>query len=141
MAITFSANDWLKGTMGTWNEGMRERLQAKEEAEAAAVAAAAAAASAGAAPPAAGRQLTVIESMVAGGAAGAVSKTVIAPADRVKILYQVNKARTFSLRSAWGTAATIVTHSGVRGLWRGNAATMMRVIPYSAVRGARWRWR
>lgn len=36
-----------------------------------------------------GVKLKPTEQLVAGGLAGAIAKTVIAPADRVKILYQV----------------------------------------------------
>lgn len=79
------------------------------------------------------RRLTTQESLAAGGVAGAVAKTVIAPADRIKILYQVNSARVFTWRSAFRSGRRIIEHEGVPGLWRGNGATMMRVIPYSAV--------
>eukprot|EP01012_Entosiphon_sulcatum_P015033 TRINITY_DN20059_c0_g1_i1.p1 TRINITY_DN20059_c0_g1~~TRINITY_DN20059_c0_g1_i1.p1 ORF type:complete len:684 (+),score=73.42 TRINITY_DN20059_c0_g1_i1:81-2132(+) len=77
--------------------------------------------------------LNAMQSMLAGGIAGAVAKTVIAPGDRVKILYQVNPQRQFTLRGAWRTAVTIATNTGVGGLWRGHGATLLRVVPYSAV--------
>lgn len=74
-----------------------------------------------------------MEQLGAGAIAGAVAKSVIAPADRVKILYQVNPKRAFSLTSAWKTGGTIVHNSGVGGLWRGNGAMLIRVMPYSAI--------
>lgn len=79
------------------------------------------------------RSLTALETMCAGGIAGGLAKTIIAPGDRVKILYQVNPDRKFSLTSAMRTANKIVQHSGVVGLWRGNGATLLRVIPHSAI--------
>ena len=43
---------------------------------------------------------TVLKSLMAGGLSGAVAKTVIAPFDRVKILFQVNPSKKFSMRAA-----------------------------------------
>ena len=68
-----------------------------------------------------------------GGAAGAAAKTAIAPGDRVKILFQVNEKRKFTWPAAWKTGKTIYRTSGVLGLWRGNSAVMLRVIPSSAI--------
>ena len=79
------------------------------------------------------QQATAIESLIAGGCAGAVAKTVIAPADRVKIIYQVDPDRRFTLRGALGTARSIVAAEGVAGLWRGNGVMMARVVPYAGV--------
>jgi solute carrier family 25 protein 42 len=76
-----------------------------------------------------GPRLTTLESLIAGGAAGAVAKTIIAPADRIKILFQVDSTRKFTLSRAYDMGRTIVQQHGVRGLWRGNGATMLRVIP------------
>eukprot|EP00992_Anisonema_acinus_P000878 TRINITY_DN10315_c0_g1_i1.p1 TRINITY_DN10315_c0_g1~~TRINITY_DN10315_c0_g1_i1.p1 ORF type:complete len:637 (+),score=110.74 TRINITY_DN10315_c0_g1_i1:55-1911(+) len=80
-----------------------------------------------------GPQLTVLESLASGGLAGACSKTLIAPGDRVKILYQVNKSYQFSLRHAWQTGRSIVRKHGFTALWRGNGATIIRVVPYAAI--------
>lgn len=74
-----------------------------------------------------------LQSLLAGATAGAAAKTVIAPGDRVKILYQVNRDRKFSWLNAYRTMATIAHETGVRGLWRGHGATLLRVVPYSAL--------
>tara|TARA_B100000405_G_scaffold302640_1_gene266490 strand:+ start:61 stop:1659 length:1599 start_codon:yes stop_codon:yes gene_type:complete len=79
------------------------------------------------------KQVNAIESLVAGGLAGAVAKTTIAPADRVKIIYQVDPHRPFTLASAARTARDIVTTEGPLGLWRGNGVMMARVVPYAGV--------
>jgi solute carrier family 25 protein 42 len=71
--------------------------------------------------------------LIAGGIAGAVAKTVIAPGDRIKILYQVNSDRQFTYRNAFKSAKLIVNNSGFQGLWRGHSSTLMRVVPYSAI--------
>ena len=73
------------------------------------------------------------ETLLAGSVAGGIAKTIIAPGDRVKILFQVNADRTFSLGRALRTGRTIVTNSGVLGLWRGNGAVLLRVVPYSGL--------
>eukprot|EP01062_Namystynia_karyoxenos_P019150 TRINITY_DN17177_c0_g2_i1.p1 TRINITY_DN17177_c0_g2~~TRINITY_DN17177_c0_g2_i1.p1 ORF type:complete len:691 (+),score=217.39 TRINITY_DN17177_c0_g2_i1:75-2075(+) len=78
-------------------------------------------------------QLNAHEQLVAGGLAGAIAKTVIAPADRIKILYQVNSQRIFTWGAAARSGLKIYTNEGLAGLWRGNGATMLRVVPYSAV--------
>ena len=76
---------------------------------------------------------SALESLAAGGVAGAVAKTVIAPADRVKIIFQVDPNRPFSVRDAFGVAKDIVRREGFLGLWRGNGVMMARVVPYAGV--------
>ena len=77
--------------------------------------------------------VAMFESLVSGAIAGATAKTVIAPGDRVKIIYQVDPSRPFTLRNAMRTGSKIVEHGGVLGLWRGNGATMMRVVPAASI--------
>eukprot|EP00796_Vickermania_ingenoplastis_P004984 gene4984-3579_t len=74
-----------------------------------------------------------LDGFVAGGVAGAISKTVIAPGDRVKIIFQVDSTRTFSLREAFFLGVHTVKEYGITGLWIGNGATMLRVVPYAAI--------
>ena len=76
---------------------------------------------------------SALESLLAGGVAGAVAKTAIAPADRVKIIFQVDSKRAFSVRDAFAVARDIVTREGTHGLWRGNGVMMARVVPYAGV--------
>jgi solute carrier family 25 protein 42 len=71
--------------------------------------------------------------MLAGACAGGLAKTVVAPMDRVKIVYQVDAGRTFTLRAGFKTGQDIVLAEGVRGLWRGHGAELSRVIPHSAI--------
>jgi len=79
------------------------------------------------------RIVDVIEGFVAGGLAGAVSKTVIAPGDRIKILFQIEPKKDFTLRAALREGAALVREGGFFSLWLGNGATMLRVIPYASI--------
>ncbi len=72
------------------------------------------------------------KNLIAGGLAGMVAKTIVAPIDRIKILYQVTSA-PFRLRDVPNVAAQIVKQDGISGLWKGNMATMMRVFPYAGI--------
>jgi solute carrier family 25 protein 42 len=77
--------------------------------------------------------ISVLNSLAAGGLAGAVAKSAIAPLDRVKILFQVAPDRVFNYSAAVRDAKLIIQEEGVSGLWRGNGAMMVRVVPYAAV--------
>jgi hypothetical protein len=70
--------------------------------------------------------------LIAGGVAGTLAKTIVAPLDRVKILFQVNNPH-FAYEGIVGTLRKIVRTEGVLHLWRGNSATIARFFPYAAI--------
>jgi hypothetical protein len=75
---------------------------------------------------------TEMRNLFAGGIAGMVAKSFIAPFDRIKILYQISSAK-FYIYNVPGVAAKIVRAEGFSALWKGNTATMIRVFPYSGI--------
>jgi len=70
--------------------------------------------------------------LVAGGVAGAVSRTCTAPLDRLKVLLQVHGGRKRA--SLVDTFRYMVNEGGVKGLWRGNGINVIKIAPESAMK-------
>ncbi|KAJ2300469.1 coenzyme A transporter [Coemansia sp. RSA 2706] len=80
----------------------------------------------------------VVKTMIIGGIAGCTAKTMVAPLDRVKILFQTHNAHFakyagthFGLFKA-GTA--IYREYGIRGLFQGHSMQLARIFPYAAIK-------
>lgn len=73
-----------------------------------------------------------IRNIIAGGIAGMIAKSIIAPFDRIKILYQVSSAE-FKITNVPRIAKRIVEEEGLSALWKGNTATLIRIFPYSGI--------
>jgi len=80
----------------------------------------------------------IVRSGLAGGVAGCVAKTVVAPLDRVKILFQASNPDFQKYAGTWSgafrAAGQIYTENGVRGLLQGHSATLFRIFPYAAIK-------
>lgn len=80
----------------------------------------------------------VVRSGVAGGIASCAAKTVVAPLDRVKILFQASNPQfqkyTGSFAGAMRAMRDIYKSDGGRGLFRGHSATLLRIFPYGGIK-------
>ncbi|KAI9878803.1 MAG: hypothetical protein M1830_010487 [Pleopsidium flavum] len=76
----------------------------------------------------------IFAAFIAGGVAGAVSRTVVSPLERLKILFQIQSAgrEEYKLSVSKGLAK-MWREEGWRGLMRGNGTNCIRIVPYSAV--------
>ncbi|GAC72468.1 mitochondrial solute carrier protein [Moesziomyces antarcticus T-34] len=91
----------------------------------------------------------LITYFVAGGAAGATSRTVVSPLERLKIIMQVQPQSSKAASAAKGKASSAAKNRAYGGVWtglvkmwqeegfagfmRGNGINCLRIAPYSAV--------
>ncbi|RXM94684.1 Calcium-binding mitochondrial carrier protein SCaMC-2-B, partial [Acipenser ruthenus] len=71
--------------------------------------------------------------LVAGGGAGAVSRTCTAPLDRLKVLMQVHGSRSSNMCIVGGFTQ-MIHEGGVRSLWRGNGINVVKIAPETAIK-------
>uniref|UniRef100_A0A8C5MTE1 Solute carrier family 25 member 23 n=1 Tax=Leptobrachium leishanense TaxID=445787 RepID=A0A8C5MTE1_9ANUR len=71
--------------------------------------------------------------LLAGGVAGAVSRTGTAPLDRLKVLMQVHGSRSCG-RSMWKGLREMLEEGGLRSLWRGNGINVLKIAPESGIK-------
>ncbi|EZF33664.1 mitochondrial carrier [Trichophyton mentagrophytes] len=76
----------------------------------------------------------VVAAFIGGGVAGAVSRTIVSPLERLKILLQVQSVgrEEYKLSISKGLAK-MWREEGWRGFMRGNGTNCIRIVPYSAV--------
>lgn len=73
-----------------------------------------------------------VKELIAGGAAGAFAKTAVAPLERTKILLQTRTEGFHSL-GVYQSLKKILKHEGVLGFYKGNGASVLRIVPYAAL--------
>ncbi|XP_027068671.1 mitochondrial carrier protein CoAc2 [Coffea arabica] len=70
--------------------------------------------------------------LIAGGVAGGIAKTAVAPLERIKILFQTRRAEFQSI-GLLGSFSKIAKTEGLLGFYRGNGASVARIVPYAAL--------
>ncbi|XP_019056558.1 PREDICTED: mitochondrial adenine nucleotide transporter ADNT1 isoform X1 [Tarenaya hassleriana] len=78
--------------------------------------------------------LGVCKSLIAGGVAGGVSRTAVAPLERLKILLQVQNPHSIKYNGTIQGLKYIWRTEGFRGLFKGNGTNCARIVPNSAVK-------
>ncbi|KAG8374351.1 hypothetical protein BUALT_Bualt11G0122800 [Buddleja alternifolia] len=82
-------------------------------------------------------QIGTVPQLLAGGIAGAFSKTCTAPLARLTILFQVqgmhSDVAVMNKPCIWREALRIVNEEGFRAFWKGNLVTIAHRLPYSSV--------
>ncbi|MBA0651057.1 hypothetical protein Goklo_018427 [Gossypium klotzschianum] len=82
-------------------------------------------------------QIGTVQQLLAGGIAGAFSKTCTAPLARLTILFQVQGMQSdvsaLSKASIWREASRIINEEGFKAFWKGNLVTIAHRLPYTAV--------
>ncbi|KGN54303.1 mitochondrial substrate carrier family protein B [Cucumis sativus] len=82
-------------------------------------------------------QIGTLQQLLAGGIAGAFSKTCTAPLARLTILFQVQGMHSdiaaMKKASIWREASRIINEEGFRAFWKGNLVTIVHRLPYSSV--------
>lgn len=80
--------------------------------------------------------VSFLKDLAAGGVAGGISKTVVAPIERVKLVLQTqgdNKSITKEYKGIGDAFTRIAKEEGFSSLWRGNMANVIRYFPTQAL--------
>ncbi|KAI3505283.1 hypothetical protein L1887_27325 [Cichorium endivia] len=78
--------------------------------------------------------LGICKSLAAGGIAGGVSRTAVAPLERLKILLQVQNPHAIKYNGTIQGLKYIWRTEGLRGMFKGNGTNCARIVPNSAVK-------
>ncbi|KAK9794349.1 hypothetical protein WJX73_009698 [Symbiochloris irregularis] len=76
---------------------------------------------------------SIAKALLAGGVAGGVSRTAVAPLERLKILMQVQGNQKV-YTGVWQGLVYMAKNEGIRGMFRGNWTNCLRIVPNSAVK-------
>ena len=75
-------------------------------------------------------------SLLIGGISGGLGKFIVAPADRIKTIYQSSSATEVSIADITTKSKAIYRSEGVLGFWRGTTMSMYRLMPYDGIKFA-----
>ncbi|XP_075651075.1 mitochondrial adenine nucleotide transporter ADNT1-like [Castanea sativa] len=78
--------------------------------------------------------LSICKSLIAGGVAGGVSRSAVAPLERLKILLQVQNPHSIKYNGMIQGLKYIWRTEGIRGMFKGNGTNCARIVPNSAVK-------
>lgn len=89
-------------------------------------------------PPGGWRVRRLAEDLLAGGVASSVSKTAVAPLERIKLILQTQEAAAHIAAGSryagiWDTVARLPREQGLLAMWRGNWANVLRNFPTQAL--------
>ncbi|KAM0029597.1 putative mitochondrial carrier protein [Helianthus debilis subsp. tardiflorus] len=73
-----------------------------------------------------------VKELMAGGVAGGFSKSAVAPLERIKILVQTRTEGYHSM-GVRQSLKRLLKHEGLAGFYKGNGASVIRIIPYSSL--------
>mmetsp|Transcript_27939 Transcript_27939/g.39694 ORF Transcript_27939/g.39694 Transcript_27939/m.39694 type:complete len:343 (-) Transcript_27939:212-1240(-) len=76
------------------------------------------------------QQNDVYSSIFCGAIAGICAKTCIAPAERIKMSFQVTSER-FTMKKAFARFVNLVKTEGILSLWKGHSTSIIRTAPYA----------
>ena len=74
------------------------------------------------------------KNLICGAIAGAVSRIITAPLERLKILYQINYKGSSKPPNILNGLKEIIKNDGITGLFRGNLINMMKSTPETSIR-------
>jgi solute carrier family 25 phosphate transporter 23/24/25/41 len=77
-----------------------------------------------------------LRTLLAGGVAGCISRSLVSPLERLKILFQTqvhHPGQKAKYTSVSGALKTIWKEEGLRGMFRGNGLNCLRIFPTSAI--------
>lgn len=80
-----------------------------------------------------------MKSFLSGGIAAIVSKSIIAPIERVKYMYIVTyvlfqtRSKVFTYKLFFTDFMYIIEKHGILNLWRGNTMNILKVFPHAAI--------
>jgi len=72
------------------------------------------------------------KSFISGGCAGMIAKTVVAPVERLKIIYQVTSEK-LTYKSMFEKSVKLYKQNGPTTFWRGNLVNIGRIFPLGAI--------